>query len=188
LVFVQRQYIIQQLKENEADLDAADQELELVNSEQNYDLYAPSRPQRSKRTHRDRDLNLSVLTLPPVRTRSYLKWLEENRKNMKATAQMTSVLPEGPPPRASIESSKNTVHRLLASTIPLGKRSRLFARASPCLSLSLSSLKPGNDGGLALGESQVGSQSEHEHTTRPRDERICHAHAPAARSRGQHRR
>jgi hypothetical protein len=41
---LQRQYIIQQLKENEADLDAADQELDLVNSEQNYDLYAFSPP------------------------------------------------------------------------------------------------------------------------------------------------
>jgi hypothetical protein len=40
--FLQRQYIIQQLKENEADLDAADQELDLVNSEQNYDLYSPT--------------------------------------------------------------------------------------------------------------------------------------------------
>ena len=38
---LQRQYIIQQLKENEADLDAADQELDLVNSEQNYDSYSP---------------------------------------------------------------------------------------------------------------------------------------------------
>jgi len=38
----QRQYIIQQLKENEADLDAADQELDLVNSEQNYELFVHS--------------------------------------------------------------------------------------------------------------------------------------------------
>jgi hypothetical protein len=51
---------------------------------------------------------------------SYLKWLEENRKNVKATAQMTSVLPDGPPPRAAIGSSKGTVrlpsHLLIVPT------------------------------------------------------------------------
>jgi hypothetical protein len=64
LFFVQRQYIIQQLKENEADLDAADQELELVNSEQNYDLYAPL-AHNVPNSHIAIDLNLSVLALPP---------------------------------------------------------------------------------------------------------------------------
>jgi len=73
---LKRQYIIQQLKENEADLDAADQELDLVNSEQNYEFY--------------------------------LKWLDENFKNRKATAQLTNVLPEGPPPRAALGKMSNT--------------------------------------------------------------------------------
>eukprot|EP01087_Luapelamoeba_hula_P009367 TRINITY_DN2414_c0_g1_i1.p1 TRINITY_DN2414_c0_g1~~TRINITY_DN2414_c0_g1_i1.p1 ORF type:complete len:860 (-),score=196.31 TRINITY_DN2414_c0_g1_i1:13-2379(-) len=128
---IKRQYILQQLKENEADLDAADQEYVLIATEQNYQFYLKWLEENKK--SRKAQAPSALPDGPPLRAPS-----QTGTTTASSGAAVSTAAPSGTPattaPATTVTGALDSMKRFVATSLGTETAPEASKTPSPTLS------------------------------------------------------